>query len=133
MRHDSYSRFLKSQLYKDCIVNEMEGKPLISKPNVDKTNKNKSKSGLTHSPSVKSLNHANFVASSSLSKNSTELVLSPDLNCNKNNAFPLSSSSLNNMNNMNNQAPNTCSISSGDSLNRKEKKRNTILPWTKGI
>jgi hypothetical protein len=29
MRYDSYSRFLKSQLYKDCIVNEMEGKPLL--------------------------------------------------------------------------------------------------------
>ena len=26
MRYDSYSRFLKSQFYKDCIVNEMEGK-----------------------------------------------------------------------------------------------------------
>ena len=26
MKYDSYSRFLKSQMYKDCIVHEMEGK-----------------------------------------------------------------------------------------------------------
>ena len=30
MKYDSYSRFLKSQMYKECIVNEMEGKPIIS-------------------------------------------------------------------------------------------------------
>ncbi len=28
MKYDSYSRFLKSQMYKDCIVYEMEGKQM---------------------------------------------------------------------------------------------------------
>jgi hypothetical protein len=28
MRYDSYSRFLKSQMYKDFIVNELEGKAI---------------------------------------------------------------------------------------------------------
>jgi hypothetical protein len=28
MKYDSYSRFLKSQMYKDCIVYEMESKPM---------------------------------------------------------------------------------------------------------
>jgi len=26
MKYDSYTRFLKSNMYKDCIMNEMEGK-----------------------------------------------------------------------------------------------------------
>lgn len=28
MKQDSYSRFLKSDLYKQCVMSEMEGKPL---------------------------------------------------------------------------------------------------------
>lgn len=36
MKYDSYSRFLKSQMYKDCIVNEMEGKPIVE--NKDQSN-----------------------------------------------------------------------------------------------
>ena len=28
MKHDSYARFLKSDLYRQCVVAEMEGKPL---------------------------------------------------------------------------------------------------------
>jgi len=30
MKYDSYTRFLKSNMYKDCIMNEMEGKSLPS-------------------------------------------------------------------------------------------------------
>ena len=41
MRYDSYSRFLKSQLYKDCIVNEMEGKPLLHGKSNENQNKNR--------------------------------------------------------------------------------------------
>ncbi|RNA12904.1 regulator of G- signaling 14-like isoform X1, partial [Brachionus plicatilis] len=36
MKYDSYSRFLKSQMYKDCIVNEMEGKPILGDKHEDK-------------------------------------------------------------------------------------------------
>ena len=28
MKQDSYVRFLKSDLYKECVVREMEGRPL---------------------------------------------------------------------------------------------------------
>lgn len=28
MKFDSYARFLKSELYRQCVVCEMEGKPL---------------------------------------------------------------------------------------------------------
>jgi hypothetical protein len=28
MKYDSYTRFLKSNMYKDCIRNEMEGKSM---------------------------------------------------------------------------------------------------------
>jgi regulator of G-protein signaling len=41
MRYDSYSRFIKSQMYKDCVVNEMEGKSIKSS-NDSKINGNKS-------------------------------------------------------------------------------------------
>ena len=37
MKYDSYPRFLKSNMYKDCIRNEMEGKAIsYSKTNEDK-------------------------------------------------------------------------------------------------
>ena len=28
MKHDCYSRFIKSEIYKQCVVSEMEGTPL---------------------------------------------------------------------------------------------------------
>jgi hypothetical protein len=28
MKYDSYTRFLKSNMYKECIMNEMEGKSI---------------------------------------------------------------------------------------------------------
>jgi hypothetical protein len=34
MKYDSYTRFLKSQMYKDCIVYEMEQKPLNKLVNI---------------------------------------------------------------------------------------------------
>lgn len=36
MKQDSYSRFLKSDMYKSYMVCEMEGKPLIAPGTVDK-------------------------------------------------------------------------------------------------
>jgi len=39
MKYDSYPRFLKSDMYKDCIRNEMDGKPIsYSKNNEEKSN-----------------------------------------------------------------------------------------------
>jgi len=39
MKYDSYPRFLKSDMYKDCIRNEMQGKSIsYSKTNEEKSN-----------------------------------------------------------------------------------------------
>jgi regulator of G-protein signaling len=100
MKYDSYSRFLKSQMYKDCLVNELEGKPLIQ--NMPKTNLNVIKKSSNHSSSslVNGAHAADTISNSS------------------------SSMQLNS---------NTASSSNGgDTLSRKEKKRSTILSWTKG-
>lgn len=43
MKYDSYSRFLKSQMYKDCIVNEMEGKPILAAITSNSNSNNSSK------------------------------------------------------------------------------------------
>ena len=86
MKYDSYSRFLKSQMYKDCIVNEMEGKPIL-----------KNKSEIKNIIKIESNNESNQA--------SQQLSQSPNSN----------SSSNTNLSN-----------------DRKEKKKNNILPWSKG-
>ena len=148
MRYDSYSRFLKSQLYKDCIVNEMEGKPLLYGNSNEKQIKKNQKFHCTiynqsdskkDSPVEKSKFVENF--NSIFSENnvqeslSTNILFSEKMSLNNlentnSNQFSFESSTLNNINNKGTVS----SFSSNDSqsLNKKEKKRSTILPWTKG-
>ena len=144
MKYDSYSRFLKSQLYKDCIVNEMEGRPLLSKTNaiankfsnkpvnVNENNTIAIKSHLNND--IIKYEDENIPATASNSNNvalgadGTTALLSSSPNndqANKssNTANTNSSTSVNNLNTNDNN---------NDTLNRKEKKRSTILPWTKG-
>ena len=151
MRYDSYSRFLKSQLYKDCIVNEMEGKPLLhgnpnekqtKSSNIRKTNLNQ-QGFKNNSPLVKSKLNENVVSittensvQNSLKNNPPSSHLSErnslsDLQITNNLQLPFACSS-NNFNKNNTGTLSSLSSNDSQSLNRKEKKRNTILPWTKG-
>ena len=142
MKYDSYSRFLKSQLYKDCIVNEMEGRPLLSKTNAiaNKFSNKPNNANENNTIAIKShLNNDmiryeddNIPATTSnnnvgLGADGGTALLSSSPNseqANKlsNTANSNSSASVNNLNTNDNN----------DTLNRKEKKRSTILPWTKG-
>ena len=70
MKYDSYSRFLKSQLYKDCIVKEMEGKPLLSNINA-KSMKSKMNKANTLGAKAK---HANNLSNGSLNYNPNVLA-----------------------------------------------------------
>lgn len=88
MKYDSYARFLKSQMYKDCIVYEMEGKTLSQILNIVLNN------------NVQSASNSN-----PQSLKSSEVALATN---------------------------NLEKLSTNDST-KKEKKRGTILPWTKGI
>jgi len=142
MRYDSYSRFLKSQMYKDCIVNEMSGKPLISNDNNRPLNNGATTSAGVNPGSdsqktptnnydiVKSFNEnssvpsasANLAAAVQIAASTTGSVV---LSQNNNSAVVLHTPS----------APSSPIIpSSSDSPNKKEKKKtmSTILPWTKG-
>lgn len=140
MRYDSYSRFLKSQMYKDCIVNEMSGKPLIptDAKSVSKSNglvkdfiskaKAAAEGPVTNGESegfknsgVNSNNpsaSANLAAAVQIAASTGNAVLtqSPALDSPTSPCIPSGSQQ------------------SGDSPNKKEKKKtmSTILPWTKG-
>jgi hypothetical protein len=99
MKYDSYSRFLKSQMYKDSIVYEMESKPLNQLINI-------------------------FTSS----------TLMPPQPTNNNTG----NSIINVMNTNSNVNSNVNNITSNNNVNttneiRKDKKRSTILPWTKGM
>ena len=93
MKYDSYSRFLKSQMYKDSIVYEMESKPLNQLINIFTT-----------------------------TTTSSSLMPQQPTNNNSNSIMNVINSNVNNLtsNNVTNE-------------NRKDKKRSTILPWTKGM
>lgn len=56
MKYDSYSRFLKSQMYKDCIVNEMESKPIQANNDQDKYSKNSKRSSISQTQANQSPN-----------------------------------------------------------------------------
>jgi hypothetical protein len=155
MKYDSYTRFLKSQLYKDCIVNEMEGRPLLSnssklnaKPN--KFSKHNDSNNLpTTSQQTNILNSNDNVpnASSSLGAGALTPVAeagnnvlssSPsggggsNFNDAQINSNLATKSSNQNQNSTSASVNNLNTNDNNDTLNRKEKKRSTILPWTKG-
>ena len=163
MKYDSYTRFLKSQLYKDCIVNEMEGRPLLShssKPNANKAIISKS-NNVNDSNNLASLNNVNndiikyddedippstSNANPTLGGNDGANLLSSspnnelhlnnsNNNISNNNSNQIAAKSSNAVNSNASAAPvNNLNINdnNNDTLNRKEKKRSTILPWTKG-
>lgn len=130
MRYDSYSRFLKSQMYKDCIVNEMSGKPLI-----DGEMQPSLKSGLALLTSSKK-NDPCSEKKSDIPSASANLAAAVQLAASTGTAVFTHSSNL--------ASPTSPIPSNGfdsgkdvdqNSPNKKEKKKtmSTILPWTKGI
>lgn len=56
MKYDSYSRFLKSQMYKDCIVNEMENKPILGDNDQNKCTTNTKPSSISQTQANQSPN-----------------------------------------------------------------------------
>lgn len=141
MKYDSYSRFLKSQMYKDCIVNEMEGKPILSAlnskskkpeaiPNVNSPSNNDNSELLdenqTNSSSIPNASSNLATAVAVVASTGAALITnvtvssSPQVNDSLSSSVTITSNS-----------------NSGSSLandpNRKEKKKSTIIPWTKGL
>lgn len=138
MKYDSYSRFLKSQMYKDCIVNEMEGKSIysalickskkpetnVNSPNSDSENIDENQINPSNIPNASSnLATAVAVVASTGAALITNVTVSNSTQVND----PLSSTNLTLTSNSNS------SSSLANDANRKEKKRSTIIPWTKGI
>jgi hypothetical protein len=140
MKYDSYARFLKSQMYKDCIINEMAGKPLLSsntngklKNGLVKTKRNLDNMTETsvkmnqNSSSTLNLNPAN---SNNTTNNTSENQLivpgtSSNVAANSQNHHLMSDAELN-------TSSNSQSVVNDQTLNRKEKKKSMIIPWTKG-
>ena len=166
MRYDSYSRFLKSQMYKDCIVNEMEGKPLVPNELHVKSSKNMIQNGFSSlSRELNSKNKKSLIIGQ-LNGNNVASNLEPTdsspSNANNGKNFNFNFNEHNNLNigvtsqsstnastpsspttksvltgyssNLTNIPANSASaLSSGEqSPNKKDKKKSTILPWTKG-
>lgn len=52
MKLDSYTRFLKSNMYKDCIMSEMEGKSIPYAPKTAQTPANNEERAKTIDPLV---------------------------------------------------------------------------------
>ncbi|CAF0915606.1 unnamed protein product [Brachionus calyciflorus] len=82
MKYDSYSRFLKSQMYKDCIVNEMEGKPIRKISNKNDANlangKNKeAQMSLSNTNLNNNVNSSHSPKSNSNSSSNTNLSNDP--------------------------------------------------------
>ena len=165
MRYDSYSRFLKSQMYKDCIVNEMEGKPLVpNELHVKSSSKNLIQNGFSslsrelNTKNKKSLIIGQLNSNPANSQEPTDsspsnAINGKNFNFNFNehnlnigvtsqsstNASTPSSPTTKSMitgysSNLTNIPANSASVlSSGEqSPNKKDKKKSTILPWTKG-
>ena len=131
MRYDSYSRFLKSQMYKDCIVNEMSGKPLVE--GEKQTCLKNCPTTLSASKRNETLNNekkieipsasANLAAAVQLAASTGTAVFTQKATL----ASPTSSVPANGIDLVKDVEQN--------SPNKKEKKKtmSTILPWTKGI
>jgi len=129
-------------MYKDCIVNEMSGKPLIANDNPKKTN-SATNSGITQGSQRQQASTSNC----EIVKSSNENNSVPSASANLAAAVQMAASTTGSvvLSQTNNQTvilhtPIAASISplippsSYDSPNKKEKKKtmSTILPWTKG-
>ncbi|CAF0758450.1 unnamed protein product [Brachionus calyciflorus] len=155
MKYDSYSRFLKSQMYKDCIVNEMEGKPILSNPSRTGSNKKHpdNSSNVNSNQSNNNINSSNNLSVNENSNQTSSLI--PNASSNLATAVAVVAStgaalitnvtiststptndSMNNCVNTSNQNINNNQISSSNTCNNnnnKEKKRSTLIPWTKAF
>lgn len=153
MRYDSYSRFLKSQMYKDCIVNEMSGKPLIqtdSKTNhkMNMPNGSSSKDAISNKNSNSSQNNdqqkmpidignendnlniyipnasANLAAAVQMAASTGTAVLNQINSTSPTSPIPISASNFNSHTDQN--SPNK-------KKDKEKKTMSTILPWTKAF
>ena len=136
MKYDSYSRFLKSQLYKDCLMNEMEGNLIetcctsmsavglegshatncTSNNNGNNTNLELVvKQPLSYSSSLNSTNSKSSATMafgqrlSSTSQNSNEIATLPG-----------------------HSVPTSNGVAGAHGANERKKKNTILLPWTKG-
>ncbi|RNA03336.1 regulator of G- signaling loco-like isoform X1 [Brachionus plicatilis] len=140
MKYDSYSRFLKSLMYKDCIVNEMEGKTILSALNGNKSKKpetiisvnspsNNDNSEIvddnqTNQSSIPNASSNLATAVAVVASTGAALITNVTVSNSTQVNDPLSSTNLTITSNSN-SLPND--------PNRKEKKRSTIIPWTKAV
>ena len=120
MKYDSYSRFLKSQMYKDCIVYEMEGKSIPFILNIV-LNNNSNGTTATTTQNGSNLNISNAQAA----------ICNPN---NTNNNPNISNTNTNQASSQQQQQQQQQQQASNTNANgtKETKKRSTILPWTKG-
>ena len=138
MKYDSYSRFLKSPMYKECIVNEMEGKPILS-PTPPTTATSKPSSGVKARLSV-ATRKGGGEATRSGSGETTNAGDEDDVSTP--NSVEFGATSSNTLYSPANASQMTFSLNvssnnltpgqQSPSSSKEKKKMSTILPWTKG-